>query len=212
MPLQPTIAYVASLKEVWGRPIACITPLNSMAMDVRFIRASISILRITSLITISIADQQKSKQENHIKKSHFKTLRVWDLFCWFSTTMKISDFLVSQLIWKKILYRQTPWNFHEMDCDEPDVPMVEICGHKPKCRLTNNVFCNDIRSMRFFLHAFSAMKHDKHCLSFAFTYREMSDFQGIAWIKVNISFWKLLKKLGSSKSINSKMVQNDLKN
>ena len=113
---------------------------------------------------------------------------------------------------KKILYRQTPWNFHEMDCDEPDVPMVEICGHKPKCRLTNNVFCNDIRSMRFFLHAFSAMKHDKHCLSFAFTYREMSDFQGIAWIKVNISFWKLLKKLGSSKSINSKMVQNDLKN
>ena len=74
-----------------------------------------------------------------------------------------------------------------MDCDEPDVPMVEICGYKPKCRLTNNVFCNDIRSMRFFLHAFSAMKHDKHCLSFAFTYREMSDFQGIAWIKVKIA-------------------------
>jgi len=37
--------------------------------------------------------------------------------------------------------------------------------------------------MRFFLHAFSAMRHDQHCLAFAFTYRETSDFQGIAWIK-----------------------------
>lgn len=70
-----------------------------------------------------------------------------------------------------------------MDCEEPDVPMVEICSHQPKCRLKKNIFCNDIRSMRFFLHAFSSMRHDKHCLAFAFTYREMSDFQGIAWIK-----------------------------
>ena len=81
-------------------------------------------------------------------------------------------------------FRQTPWNFHEMDCIEPDLPMVDICKFKPNCRLKGNVFCNDIRSMRFFLHAFSAMRHDKHCLAFAFTYREMSDFQGIAWIKV----------------------------
>ena len=82
-------------------------------------------------------------------------------------------------------FRQTPWNFHEMDCTEPDLPMVDICTHKPNCRLKGNVFCNDIRSMRFFLHAFSAMRHDKHCLAFAFTYREMTDFQGIAWIKVS---------------------------
>ena len=82
-------------------------------------------------------------------------------------------------------FRQTPWNFHEMDCTEPDLPMVDICKHKPNCRLKGNVFCNDIRSMRFFLHAFSAMRHDKHCLAFAFTYREMTDFQGIAWIKVS---------------------------
>ena len=74
-----------------------------------------------------------------------------------------------------------------MDCIEPDLPMVDICKSKPNCRLKGNVFCNDIRSMRFFLHAFSAMRHDKHCLAFAFTYREMSDFQGIAWIKVNNS-------------------------
>ena len=73
-----------------------------------------------------------------------------------------------------------------MDCIEPDLPMVDICKFKPNCRLKGNVFCNDIRSMRFFLHAFSAMRHDKHCLAFAFTYREMSDFQGIAWIKVKI--------------------------
>merc|ERR1712141_491160 len=46
-----------------------------------------------------------------------------------------------------------------------------------------NLFCNDIRSMRFLLHTFSGLRHDKHCLAFAFTYRKMSDFQGIAWIK-----------------------------
>ena len=62
--------------------------------------------------------------------------------------------------------------------------MVDICNEKTNCRLKKNIFCNDIRSMRFLLHAFSGLRHDKHCLAFAFTYRKMSDFQGIAWIKV----------------------------
>ena len=34
------------------------------------------------------------------------------------------------------------------------------------------------------------MRHDQHCLAFAFTYRETSDFQGIAWIKVSKFVYK----------------------
>lgn len=78
---------------------------------------------------------------------------------------------------------QAKWKFEKMDCIEPDVPMVDICSYKPDCLFKNNIFCNKFKSMRFFLHAFSAMRHDQHCLAFAFTYRETSDFQGIAWIK-----------------------------
>ena len=73
--------------------------------------------------------------------------------------------------------------------------MVDICNEKTNCRLKKNIFCNDIRSMRFILHAFSALRHDKHCLAFAFTYRKMSDFQGIAWIKVKKKFPKNDKKI-----------------
>ena len=109
----------------------------------------------------------------------------------------MSCFLTPCLIW---FCRQTPWNFHEVDCVEPNVPMVDICSFKPECRIKENIFCNDIRSMRYFLHAFSSMQHDKHCLAFAFTYREMSDFQGIAWIKVRkspflIFFWPIFGPL-----------------
>ena len=47
--------------------------------------------------------------------------------------------------------------------------------------------------MRFLLHAFSAnvlefLKNTKLsniCLAYAFTYRDLDDFQGIAWIKVS---------------------------
>ena len=48
--------------------------------------------------------------------------------------------------------------------------------------------------MRFYLHAFSSnasiskYKLDEYCLSYAFTYRETEDFQGIAWIKVRFGF------------------------
>ena len=45
--------------------------------------------------------------------------------------------------------------------------------------------------MRFFLHAFSANSLVRKntqlanvCLAYAFTYRDIDDFQGIAWIKV----------------------------
>jgi hypothetical protein len=38
--------------------------------------------------------------------------------------------------------------------------------------------------MRFYIHAFSARNHSNYCLAYAFTYRDMQDFQGIAWIKV----------------------------
>ena len=82
-------------------------------------------------------------------------------------------------------FSQAKWKFEKMDCVEPDVPMVDICSYKPDCLFKSNIFCNKFRSMRFFLHAFSAMRHDQHCLAFAFTYRETSDFQGIAWIKVS---------------------------
>ena len=38
---------------------------------------------------------------------------------------------------------------------------------------------------RFYLHLFSAQAIHRHfCLSYALTYRNMEDFQGIAWIKV----------------------------
>lgn len=83
--------------------------------------------------------------------------------------------------------RPSEWNVQETDCEEPDVPMADLCSVKPRCRYKGKnkygIFCNDMRSMRFFLHAFSARKHDQHCLAYAFTYRDMSDFQGIAWIK-----------------------------
>ena len=47
--------------------------------------------------------------------------------------------------------------------------------------------------MRFLLHAFSAnvlefLKNTELgniCLAYAFTYRNLDDFQGIAWIKVS---------------------------
>ena len=47
--------------------------------------------------------------------------------------------------------------------------------------------------MRFLLHAFSAnllefLKNTRLgdiCLAYAFTYRDLDDFQGIAWIKVS---------------------------
>ena len=95
---------------------------------------------------------------------------------------------------KLVLYlsfSQAKWKFKDVDCIEPDVPMVDICSYKPDCLFKNNIFCNKFRSMRFFLHAFSAMRHDQHCLAFAFTYRETSDFQGIAWIKVRLSTIKI---------------------
>ena len=72
--------------------------------------------------------------------------------------------------------------------------MVDICNEKTNCRLKKNIFCNDIRSMRFLLHTFSGLRHDKHCLAFAFTYRKMSDFQGIAWIKVKKKYQELIRK------------------
>ena len=87
-------------------------------------------------------------------------------------------------------FSQAKWKFEKMDCIEPDVPMVDICSYKPDCLFKNNIFCNKFKSMRFFLHAFSAMRHDQHCLAFAFTYRETSDFQGIAWIKVSKFVYK----------------------
>ena len=63
--------------------------------------------------------------------------------------------------------------------------MSDLCMVKPKCKRNHhNIFCNDIRSMRFYIHAFSAMDHSNYCLAYAFTYRDMQDFQGIAWIKV----------------------------
>ena len=73
-----------------------------------------------------------------------------------------------------------------MDCDEPShLPMSDLCMVKPSCkRNDHNIFCNDIRSMRFYIHAFSARNHSNYCLAYAFTYRDMQDFQGIAWIKV----------------------------
>ena len=92
-------------------------------------------------------------------------------------------------------FSQAKWKFEKMDCIEPDVPMVDICSYKPDCLFKNNIFCNKFRSMRFFLHAFSAMRHDQHCLAFAFTYRETSDFQGIAWIKVSKFVYKYAIRL-----------------
>ena len=85
-------------------------------------------------------------------------------------------------------YRKT--KFYETDCEELDeVPIDELCRALPTCRTNQtNVFCNYIRSMRFYLHAFSSTRtHGDVCLSFAFTFRNLDDFQGIAWIKVSIS-------------------------
>ena len=78
------------------------------------------------------------------------------------------------------------------DCVEPNLPMADLCSVPVNCSNSEtvtgrrNVFCNDIRSMRFYLHLFSArQKHlGRFCLAYALTYRVMTDFQGIAWIKV----------------------------
>ena len=86
-----------------------------------------------------------------------------------------------------IVFRKT--KFYETDCEELDeTPIDELCRALPTCNKTNqtNMFCNYIRSMRFYLHAFSSTigyPSDDVCLSFAFTFRNLDDFQGIAWIK-----------------------------
>ena len=161
MPQLPTKELNVWSKIVWKKQIVFTTWRNFMAKDEPYIRASNSRWAIISLILMNTVVQNESESNQNATK-------------YFSSILKFT-----------LRFRQTPWNFHEMDCTEPDLPMVDICTHKPNCRLKGNVFCNDIRSMRFFLHAFSAMRHDKHCLAFAFTYREMTDFQGIAWIKVS---------------------------
>ena len=66
---------------------------------------------------------------------------------------------------------------------------------KPMCKNKSNLFCNQINTMRFYLHAFSSngsilkYKLEEFCLSFAFTYRKIDDFQGIAWIKVHLCLY-----------------------
>jgi len=76
-------------------------------------------------------------------------------------------------------------NFDETDCEEMEhVSMRDLCRVKPRCRTNQtNIFCNHIQSMRFYLHAFSTQAHQDFCLAFAFTFRNLEDFQGIAWIK-----------------------------
>ncbi|XP_040573126.1 disintegrin and metalloproteinase domain-containing protein 10 homolog [Lepeophtheirus salmonis] len=69
-------------------------------------------------------------------------------------------------------------------CDEKVMPMGEMCNEPIVCDNLKHVFCNNLTSLRFYLHAFSAFRnHGAFCLSYAFTYRNMSDFQGIAWVK-----------------------------
>ena len=65
---------------------------------------------------------------------------------------------------------------------------------KPNCKYNaSTIFCNKIKTMRFFLHAFSLNRTQRNqgdkgrvCLAYAFTYRDITDFQGIAWIKVGL--------------------------
>ncbi|TRY80410.1 hypothetical protein TCAL_16786 [Tigriopus californicus] len=87
---------------------------------------------------------------------------------------------------------ESPCDFHPrdpfgkvVDCQEPNIPMSDLCQEPILCKhnMTYNVFCNDIRTMRFYLHLFSAQDHAPFCLSYALTYRQMNDFQGVAWIK-----------------------------
>lgn len=100
----------------------------------------------------------------------------------------------------KDVHRRSSELFYETECEElEEVEIAKLCQIKPSCpsrkngtldsRLQDrNVFCKHIRSMRFYLHAFSSnhvkkFHHEDFCLSFAFTHRNLDDFQGIAWIK-----------------------------
>ena len=68
----------------------------------------------------------------------------------------------------KGVYRRSSELFYETECEElEEVEIAKLCQIKPSCpsrkngipdsRLQDrNVFCKHIRSMRFYLHAFSA--------------------------------------------------------